>query len=85
MKKNAVKRHSMKCIVCKKEMHELDFAPRHDEDPSMNCWDDCVVDWLFSGYGSGHDTHKFLVCLCDECISNLCEEGIIQSKSWLRD
>jgi hypothetical protein len=58
----------MKCIICGKDVPVLEsFVPN----PAGNCWDGGIVEWIQAGYGSRHDTAKFLICICDDCIEKV--------------
>lgn len=57
------------CIVCGKLVRELEHF--NDNDPADNCWNGGIVEWVTAGYGSVHDCSRFLVCICDNCISGL--------------
>lgn len=59
----------MKCICCSKPIYKL----MEDEDlskssPESSMWNDCVVEKIHAGYGSGYDGSVFLIGICDECI-----------------
>ena len=57
----------MKCLICGKNIQEVHHF--NDEDPARNCWDGGVVEWVTAGYGSVHDCSRFLICICDACIT----------------
>lgn len=57
---------ALPCIVCGKQVKELEHF---SDDPAANCWDGGIVEWVVAGYGSIHDCSRFLVCLCDECLT----------------
>jgi len=56
----------MKCIICDKNIEEVHHF--NDDDPADNCWDG-LVEWVTAGYGSIHDCSRFLICICDTCIT----------------
>lgn len=56
----------MKCLVCGKNVQKLPFS---DKDQPRNCWDGGIVEWVTAGYGSTHDCSRFLICICDACIT----------------
>jgi hypothetical protein len=40
-------------------------------------WDDGIVHIIDAGYGSKHDTDKFVIAICDECIKENLEDGTL--------
>lgn len=56
----------MKCLLCKKEAFPL---------IENECWVDAAVDAFMPGYGSIFDSMLFYICLCDNCITRLIEDG----------
>jgi hypothetical protein len=52
----------MKCILCGREVKELD---------EFHNWDGGLVDIIAAWYGSRHDCTQFQICLCDECLDTL--------------
>ena len=58
----------MKCIICNKRIPELEHF---SDDPAGNCWNGGLVEWVCAGYGSIHDCSRFLICICDSCLSKL--------------
>jgi len=58
----------MKCIVCGKEVLELEHF---SDDDGSKCWDGGIVAWVTAGYGSIHDCLRFLICICDGCLTKL--------------
>jgi hypothetical protein len=65
----------VKCIVCGKNVPEL--AHFTDDDPPSNCWDGGIVEWVAAGYGSIHDCSRFLICICDDCVTTKRAAGVI--------
>lgn len=57
----------MQCIICGKDVQEEKHFD--DNDPTQNCWDGGLVEWVYAGYGSVHDCSRFLICICDACIT----------------
>jgi hypothetical protein len=58
------------CVACGKKIYLLDiFSPV--DDPAQACWDGGIVEWVTAGYGSRHDMDKYLICLCDDCVSGI--------------
>jgi len=56
------------CCVCKDKVISR-------IDPSM--WADGTVSKITFGYGSIHDTDSYYIAICDECITELKESGLI--------
>jgi len=63
----------MKCVICGKEVSEL--IPYKDESAS-SCWGGGVVEWLVAGYGSIHDGARFLICICDNCLTTKLDASV---------
>ncbi len=66
----------MRCLVCNREVIELEHFS--DDDPAANCWDGGIVEWVIAGYGSAYDCSRFLVCICDACVT----ERLAVTRSW---
>jgi hypothetical protein len=63
----------MRCLVCGKEMVEVEHL---SDDPTQSWWEG-VVEWVWAGYDSIHDTDKLLIAVCDDCISAKKADGIL--------
>lgn len=40
-------------------------------------WDGGIVQILDAGYGSGHDTDRYVMAICDECVTKKQEDGLL--------
>lgn len=40
-------------------------------------WSDGIVNIIDAGYGSNHDTDKFIIAICDDCIKLNLEDGTL--------
>lgn len=40
-------------------------------------WSDGIVHIIDAGYGSNHDTDKFVIAICDDCINLNLEDGTL--------
>jgi len=68
----------LKCMVCKKELKPLEEG---EYEPEKDMWDDAGVHTFVPGYGSKHDSTRFIVGICDDCIDKLVEEKLVIVKS----
>jgi hypothetical protein len=60
----------MNCIVCKKPISILeDFGD--ETDPVSACWCNAGVHEFIVGFGSRHDTERFVIGICDDCLDTL--------------
>lgn len=59
---------TMNCIGCGHEVKRLDAGLKPSDDPAKDMYDGGIVEWIYAGYGSRHDTTRFLICVCDDCI-----------------
>lgn len=69
---------SYQCIVCDKKIDLL--YPEYFEDakePESAMWNDGIVGRVDGGYGSRHDTCKFIISVCDDCIDKHYNECFI--------
>lgn len=64
-----------KCAVCEKEL-EVIFG-NNIKQPWMGLLDGGNSWEVTCNYGSSFDTHKFIFCLCDECIAIKKDKGLI--------
>lgn len=40
-------------------------------------WNDGIVQIISAGYGSKHDTDQFVMAICDECINEKQDQGLL--------
>jgi 2C-methyl-D-erythritol 2,4-cyclodiphosphate synthase len=72
----------MKCIRCNYEIKLLHEEEKtHEEcvfeNPDKRMWLNGVVGTISAGYGSNCDGDIFTIAICDDCIRNCKEQGII--------
>ena len=71
----------MKCVVCKKQIESFDLGGLEADGqivlPHESNWHNGDVNKFYCGYGSSHDDDRFLVALCDDCITNRLDQNII--------
>lgn len=68
------------CIVCQKNKiipYHKDIIDPLTQENSM--WEDGVVEKITAGYGSCHDMDSYYIGICDECIENLKQKGLIKN------
>lgn len=66
------------CCVCKKEkikpMHPESINPLKQE---CGAWLNGAIDKISVGYGSIHDMSSFYIAICDKCLTDLHDKGVI--------
>lgn len=63
----------MKCIICKRELVSI----IETGDPVSGAWREGAVHEFICGYGSKHDTDRFVIGICDDCLDQLIKEEVI--------
>ena len=71
-------KYRIKCIVCSKSINLLYFGEEHIENPESACWNGAGVHEFIPGYGSIYDLRRFIIGICDECITKKEKEGCIK-------
>ena len=70
------------CISCKKNKIEvLHDTGKHYPDPGKQdegMWNDGTVGKFYGGFGSQHDMEGYTFGICDDCITELHDRGIIE-------
>ena len=61
------------CIRCGQVVRPIIHGAPSNSDSEM--YDDGIADSIVAGYGSKHDTEKFVLAICDDCIDALLDEG----------
>jgi hypothetical protein len=64
------------CICCNKEIPKLDGMPNDKEWEGM--WRDGVVEKVSAGYGSLLDGNMYVIAICDSCLKEKHENGVIR-------
>lgn len=69
----------IKCICCEKPIKPMEYD-RITKNTKAEQWmyHDAVVDMMYAGYGSSHDTSKFLIGICDSCVDLKIKNNIIK-------
>jgi hypothetical protein len=73
-----------KCIRCEKTIPET-VKDRRPTDLLNTNFVDGIVEKISIGYGSRHDLKTIVIGICDDCIDNLMEKGIIRDYGDLLD
>lgn len=76
------------CACCKKETVNPDFEWTSELSPidqERGMWNGGTVCRLSPGFGSAHDMSSYFLALCDSCITQLAETGIIKSRKEVRE
>lgn len=65
------------CIICDMPIDKAypELGGNKDE---KEMWLDGTVNKVIGNYGSEHDLDSFLVALCDNCINQKLDEGVIK-------
>ena len=74
------------CCVCKTS--KITPIRREGIDPmkqEQGMWAKGVVEKVGVGFGSVHDSKVFYIAICDGCISELEEKGLVESRKKIRD
>jgi len=69
-----------RCIVCEKEIDALHFESTDSNHPEQGMWNDGVVEILYMPYGSRLDGDVYVFGLCDKCIEDKFNKGLIGKK-----
>lgn len=69
-----------RCIVCEKEIDAIHFETLDAEHPEQGMWDNGTVEVLYMPYGSSLDGDVYVFGLCDDCIKDKFNKGIIGKK-----
>lgn len=65
----------MKCIVCNKNIDRLGDT---DYKPEVDMWRNAGVHEFIPGFGSSFDSRRFIICICDTCLTVKLGEGVIE-------
>lgn len=66
------------CSVCKNnKITPSESSPIDLNNLHKGNWEDGDLTLLSPGYGSSHDMSQYYMAVCDSCLSNLKDEGII--------
>lgn len=57
----------MQCLVCGKVINQFGDT---DSKPECGMWEHGSVDDFICGFGSTHDTERYMIGLCDDCLDN---------------
>lgn len=74
------------CCVCKST--KITPIRREGVNPlkqEQGMWAKGAVESFAVGFGSIHDSKSFYIAICDDCISELEEKDLIESKKKIRD
>lgn len=69
-----ISKDEVKCIVCSKKIKRL-HSELEPTPPEVDSWDGAGVHDFYVGYGSSHDTKRFIVAICDSCIDSKLADG----------
>jgi hypothetical protein len=68
-----------KCICCGNEVKPLEnLNPIHPLKQEMGMWNSGCVEVLSPGYGSGWDSFRFYIAICDSCIEEKSKLGYLE-------
>lgn len=69
---------SIKCICCNKAIERLPIGGiKASLIPEENNWNNGAVNAFCCSYGSRHDDNMYLFGICDDCIFDKLDRGII--------
>ena len=69
---------SFKCICCNKKIERLDQKEVHScVNTESDKWRSGEVNKFYCGYGSRHDDNTYLIAICDDCIQDRFDKGVI--------
>lgn len=79
------KKDNIKPLQHGKEMSEEDYIwsvekPRGGEfetNTNNRMWDGGIVQIINAGYGSNHDADKYVIAICDDCVTSNTEDGTL--------
>lgn len=64
-----------KCVVCEKEIKQIEEALEKDK-PWTGCYNNGVVEKIHAGYGSLLDGNVHILAICDKCLDKKTLAGI---------
>lgn len=65
----------LKCICCDTEIIPIHTEIIPEDQPYSGMYKNGTVDCLYANYASEHDLKKFVVSICDDCITKKLETG----------
>lgn len=68
---------TFQCICCGRSIDSLWFDSVTIESPEQGAWNGGVVEKIHMPYGSKHDGEVFVFAICDNCIDEKIENGLI--------
>jgi len=68
---------TFKCICCGNNIDSLWFESLNPDKPEQGAWNGGVVERLYMPYGSKYDGVSFVFGLCDTCIEEKLNQGLI--------
>ena len=74
-----------KCICCEKDIESLWFDSLEPDCPEQGAWNGGVVERLHMGYGSRFDEDTYVFGICDDCIEEKFNKGLIGKKIYNKD
>ena len=69
--------YKFKCIICESDIEALYFDSINADHPESGMWDGGVIETLYMPYGSQMDGSVFVFGICDKCIKEKYEKGLI--------
>lgn len=74
------------CCVCKHKVIEpISQETLNPTKQEQGMWRDGVVEKITFGYGSIHDMESYYIAICDNCLSDLIEKGLVTNLRDLRN
>jgi len=67
----------MNCVCCDKVLESMYDTGETGGGLSNHCWSDGVVENIHAGYGSRYDGSAFTLAICDDCLVDKVEKGVI--------
>lgn len=69
------------CIVCRKNtIKDLGISPWINPlQQQRGIWEDGIVEVVTPGYGSKYDLSSLLIAICDDCLEERINDGIIEN------
>lgn len=68
----------LNCIICDKEIKEIYPSSQNKENWYNGMFSGGAVDQIVVNYGSIFDGDKFVICICDECLTKKLKENKIK-------
>lgn len=65
------------CLICDTPI-EKTFPDEKNYPDEQECWTRGLVAKVSANYGSEHDMDTFLMAICDDCINEKLQEGVIK-------